>query len=240
MFLAELGRRAFAVTILGGVIAGCSDDDDPPTTAPDSTTTTSAAREPLEWERVSLGFVSAYVLVRGREAAVVDTGTAGSEAAIAEALSTVGVGWDAVDHVVLTHMHPDHAGSVGAVLESATGATAYAGEADIPSIQSPRPLEAVGDGEEVFGLQMIATPGHTLGHIAVFDPDSGLLIAGDALTRSGTGVAGSNPSFTADVDQAEASVRKLAALEFDTMLVGHGDPIEGSAKQAVAAFAETL
>jgi glyoxylase-like metal-dependent hydrolase (beta-lactamase superfamily II) len=123
MFLTELGRRASRRRSS----AVCSPPAAPPTT------TTVAARVPLEWERVSLGFVSAYVLVRGREAAVVDTGTAGSQPAIAAALSTVGVGWYAVDHVVLTHMHPDHAGSVGAVLGSASGATAYAGEASRPS-----------------------------------------------------------------------------------------------------------
>jgi glyoxylase-like metal-dependent hydrolase (beta-lactamase superfamily II) len=87
---------------------------------------------------------------------------------------------------------------------------------------------------------VIATPGHTAGHIAVFDRESGLVVAGDALTRAGPGVSGSNPAFTADAAQADASVRKLAALQFDTLLFGNGDPIEGSAKQAVADYARTL
>ena len=44
-------------------------------------------------------------------------------------------------------------------------------------VQGGQPLE---DGDEVFGLQIVATPGHTAGHVATFDPDSGVLVAGDA------------------------------------------------------------
>ena len=139
------------------------------TSAPTSAAATDALA-PVTYHRVSLGFVSAYLLVRGNEAAVVDTGVDGSVDEIQGALDAASVGWDAVGHVILTHHHPDHVGSLSAVLDAATGATAYAGEPDIAQITSPRPLRAVGDGDEVFGLQVIATPGHTPGHIAVLDP----------------------------------------------------------------------
>jgi glyoxylase-like metal-dependent hydrolase (beta-lactamase superfamily II) len=237
MFLTELGRRAFAVTILGGIAVSCSDDDKKQSAA---ATTTAASGNRLEWERVNLGFVSAYVLVRSREAAVVDTGVAGSEAAIAAALTNVGAGWDAVNHVLVTHLHPDHAGSIGAVLTAAEGAVAHAGAADIGGIPSPRPVVPVGDGDEVFGLEVIATPGHTAGHISILDRQTGVMIMGDALRREGDGVGGSNPQFTADSAQAEASIRKLAGLQYDTALFGHGDPIARAADEAVAAYARTL
>lgn len=234
MFLTELGHKTLAVTILGTAAFACSGEND-------NTESTASLTEPprstLEWHRVNLDFVSAYVLVRGREAAIVDTGIPGSEPAIGRALADVGVGWSEVDHVVLTHFHPDHAGSIGAVLQSASGATAYAGGADIALIQSPQPLVAVDDGDEVFGLQVIATPGHTAGHISILDADTGLLVAGDALTRSGERVSGSLPQFTANLDQAKASVRKLARLQFETAVFGHGDPLQGSADEAVAALA---
>ena len=63
------------------------------------------------WERVNLGFVSAYLLIRGGEAALVDTGEAGSEAAIESSLTSIGLGWSAVGHVIITHNHGDHSGS---------------------------------------------------------------------------------------------------------------------------------
>ena len=75
-------------------------------------------------------FVSAYVLARGGEAAVVDTGTAGSEGDIAAALERIGLGWDAVGHVIVTHLHGDHAGGLAAVLGAAPDATGYAGQED--------------------------------------------------------------------------------------------------------------
>ena len=199
------------------------------TSAPTSAAATDALA-PVTYHRVSLGFVSAYLLVRGNEAAVVDTGVDGSVDEIQAALDAASVGWDAVGHVILTHHHPDHVGGLSAVLDAATGATAYAGEPDIAQITSPRPLRAVGDGDEVFGLQVIATPGHTPGHIAVLDPASALLVAGDALNRDGgSGVAGANPNFSDDMTQAAETVRKLAGLTIDAILFGHGDPIDSGA-----------
>jgi glyoxylase-like metal-dependent hydrolase (beta-lactamase superfamily II) len=191
----------------------------------------------LAWSRVNLGFVSAYVLVRGGEAAIVDTGTAGSEGAIGEALGAVGLDWGAVGHVVLTHHHGDHAGSAAAVLGLAPDAAGYAGAEDIPAITVPRTLEAVGDGDRVFGLEVVTAPGHTAGSICVLDPEASVLVAGDALRVEGGAPALPGAQFTDDMDQALVSVAKLGALTFETLLVGHGEPLEGGASAAVAKLA---
>ncbi len=198
---------------------------------------TGTAAGGVTWERVDLGFVSAYVLVRGGEAAVVDTGTPGSEDDIAAALERVGLGWDAVGHVILTHQHNDHAGSAAAVLTAAPDATAYAGAEDIPAISVPRDLVAVGDGDRVFDLAIVATPGHTPGHIAVLDEAGGVLVAGDALRTEGAKPAAPNVQFTADMAQARASIAKLAERSFETLLVGHGEPITAGAAGLVAELA---
>jgi glyoxylase-like metal-dependent hydrolase (beta-lactamase superfamily II) len=190
--------------------------------------------------RVNLGFVNAYVLIRGKEAAVVDTGTAGNGPKIADVVRTAGVGWDAVQHVILTHHHPDHIGSVAEVLGAAAKATAYAGAADIPQIKSPRPIKAVGDNDEVFGLRVIATPGHTPGHVCVFDPAGSLLILGDAMTNMEKKLDGPSPQYTADMAQAHQSVKKLAKLKFERAVFGHGEPIDKGAAQAIAKLAATL
>jgi glyoxylase-like metal-dependent hydrolase (beta-lactamase superfamily II) len=167
----------------------------------------------------------------------VDTGGPGSDDEIAAALAAIGLDWEAVGHVILTHRHSDHVGSVSAVLEAAPHATGYAGAADLASIDAPRELRAVADGDSVFGLRIVATPGHTPGHVSVLDPVGGILVAGDALNTSGGAVTGPNPSFTDDMAVATASVATLAALSFETLLVGHGDPIEGGAAAMVAALA---
>lgn len=229
-------------TSASGVAESASSSTSTEAAEPEDATTTSEpdAAPLMRWERVNLGFVSAYVLARGREVAVVDTGSRGSSIQIGEALGTLGATWDDVDHVILTHLHGDHVGGLGGVLDSAPDAIAYAGEADVSGISSPRAVRAVNDGDEIFGLQVIGTPGHTAGHISVLDVDSGFLVAGDALNESGGMILGPNPGFTADLDVANDSVRRLAASDFDTAVFGHGEPFVGDASEAVVALASTL
>jgi glyoxylase-like metal-dependent hydrolase (beta-lactamase superfamily II) len=217
----------------------------PPATETPSEDPTAVAElaEPAEeaalvWARAELGFVSAYVLARGNTAAIVDTGVAGSAAAIGETLATLGLNYSDVAHVVLTHNHGDHAGSIGEVLAQAVNATAYAGEADLGSI--PGAITGIVGGEDIFGFEMLPTPGHTPGHMAVIDHQAGLLVAGDAIFSEGGGVVEGPERFFNDVAQSRDSIRALAALTFNTLLVGHGDPIEQGADSAVAALAASL
>src|SRR5688500_13803113 len=77
----------------------------PAPTAGGSEAPGSPAAGARSWERVNLGFVSAYILIRGGEAALVDTGEAGSEAAIESSLTSIGLGWSNVGHVIITHSH---------------------------------------------------------------------------------------------------------------------------------------
>ena len=192
----------------------------------------------LVWARTNLGFVSAYVLARGNRAAIVDTGTAGSAAAIGATLGDLGLNYSDVEHVLLTHHHGDHAGSIGEVLEMAVNATAYAGEADVPSISAD--VTGLAGGEDIFGLEMLPTPGHTLGHIAAIDHQAGLLIAGDAIFVEGGQAVEGPERFFLSVNESRRSIAAMAELTFNTLLVGHGDPIEGGADAAVAALAATL
>lgn len=236
-FLADLGRNTVAVAVLGGAAAACSGDDDADSADEDDGTRAAvdeapapapSATDELRWAQANLGFVSAYVLVRGSEALVVDTGQSGSVDAIGQALGTVGATYDDVRHVVLTHSHPDHVGSLSGVLDATDGATAYAGADDIADISSPVDVVAAGDGDDILGLQVISTPGHTPGSISLLDPGIGLLVAGDALNGSddGTALLGPNERFTADMTTAAASVRKLAGREIEIVAPGHGQPVD--------------
>lgn len=237
-FLTQTARGAVGIAVLG--FAGCSRDDDTPEATPAPRESGSAGSAGgLAWSRVDLGFVAAYVLVRGREAAVVDTGVEGSADAIGEVVEKAGPGWSGVRHVVLTHKHPDHAGSVADVLDAATRARGYVGAADLSEVDAPRSLTPLRDGDDVFGLRVVATPGHTAGHMAVFDGDTRVLVAGDALTNT-NGLGGSNPQFTEDEAAAAASVRKLARLAPRTILVGHGDPVVEDATTMLQKLAASL
>ena len=225
-FLVQAGRGMFGVAAFG--LAACQAE-------------VSGSNGGLAWSRVDLAYVSAYVLVRGGEAAVVDAGLSNSADRIGEVLDATGPGWDGLRYVVVTHAHWDHFGSLVQIAKRAPEAVVYAGKLDIFSItedlarltgwpRAQRLLRPAGDGDEVFGLQVVDTPGHTLGHIAVFDPDSGVLVAGDALTNTVDEVlAGAHPDATEDKAAAADSVRKLAALRPQVILVGHGPPVEREA-----------
>jgi glyoxylase-like metal-dependent hydrolase (beta-lactamase superfamily II) len=97
-----------------------------------------------------------------------------------------------------------------------------------------RPTRFVANGDHVGSLQVISTPGHTPGHIALFDTRDGSLIAGDAFqTRAGIAVSGViRPLFpfpamaTWNRPLALDSARKLRDLNPSRLAVGHGDVLE--------------
>ena len=87
---------------------------------------------------------------------------------------------------------------------------------------------------------MLATPGHTPGHMAVIDHETGLLVAGDAIFTEGGAVVEGPERFFNNIPQSRDTIRQLAEQSFNTLLVGHGDPIETEADAAVAALAASL
>ena len=257
--LVDLGRTTVAAAVAVPLLSACAGEDEPGpgdgATSGDAggssegVGSVGTAEGVLDWQRASFGFVSAYVLVRNGEALVFDTGT-GDDGVdpIATALEAAGVGWGAVGHVLVSHRHGDHAGGVEAVLGEAPDATLYAAMPDLDRIATEgATTAALVDGDQVLGLRIVATPGHTLGHVSALDETSGLLLAGDAMVRdreiggtTGEGIEASPPDFTEDAELALESVRILADLDFETVLFGHGDPLEEDAKAQVEAYAATL
>lgn len=190
-----------------------------------------ADRDPAvlpRWARIGEANSSGYVLVRGGEATVVDTGQWCVPEVIEAGLTRVGLDWSAVGSVIVTHKHPDHWIGLPTALERAPDAAVFAGAADIPHIASPRPIVAVGAGDRVMDLAIIPTPGHTPGHIAVHDEAGGVLVVGDAIAYSQAHGFDVLPT-SEDLPQTRASLGILAALSFDTLLPGHGFALIGGA-----------
>jgi glyoxylase-like metal-dependent hydrolase (beta-lactamase superfamily II) len=93
---------------------------------------------------------------------------------------------------------------------------------------------------EVMGLAENATAYAGPEDIGGIDHAAGILVAGDTLNTAGGGVQGPNLAFSIDLDVANQSAKRLADPSFNTLLAGHGDPVEDMADTAVAALAATL
>lgn len=102
--------------------------------------------------------------------------------------------------------------------------------------------EQVEDGQMLpvgDGLRVVHTPGHTPGHISLLMESRRLLFVGDAAANL-MGLRQSPAVFTEDLEQSRDSIRKLAALEFDTACFGHGRVIRGEANVRFRRLVERL
>jgi glyoxylase-like metal-dependent hydrolase (beta-lactamase superfamily II) len=86
--------------------------------------------------------------------------------------------------------------------------------------------------------RVIFTPGHTVGHCALYFPDRDAVIAGDALVMLDPYLGAKGPRIvagaaTADSEWALSSLDALAELEAGTVLTGHGEPWRNGTAEAV-------
>jgi glyoxylase-like metal-dependent hydrolase (beta-lactamase superfamily II) len=86
------------------------------------------------------------------------------------------------------------------------------------------------------GIRVLHTPGHTAGQTSLlWNRHGGVLIAGDAAGARGNRVAPPVGAvfgmFTEDIEEAKRSFRKLADLEFEVAVFGHGNPIRERASE---------
>lgn len=88
------------------------------------------------------------------------------------------------------------------------------------------------------GAQVISTPGHTDGSIALCLPAPQVLFTGDTMAHfEGRVILG---PFNLDRTQAMTSLRMLAELDVDVACFGHGEPIVGGASGPLRAAAAAL
>jgi glyoxylase-like metal-dependent hydrolase (beta-lactamase superfamily II) len=100
------------------------------------------------------------------------------------------------------------------------------------------------DGDVIAGgLRAVHTPGHTTGHCALLAEGAGVLFAGDALATLSLLNGRTGPDlmpFNEDPGQARESLSRLEHLAAGVVVVGHGDPFEGTPSEAVQAITAKL
>jgi len=87
-----------------------------------------------------------------------------------------------------------------------------------------------GDVEGAAGWRFAWTPGHTAGHVSLFRPEDGVLVAGDAVLPRITPTLGVNRQREDPVGDYVEALARLRALRPALVLPGHGDPLHGAAR----------
>lgn len=85
---------------------------------------------------------NAVFLIAAREPTLVETGPGADAELVATALRRIGLEPGELAHVVVTHIHIDHAGGAGALLERYPGATLWVHERGAPHLADPERLVA--------------------------------------------------------------------------------------------------
>lgn len=93
-------------------------------------------------------------------------------------------------------------------------------------------------GGEILGntikIQVIHTPGHTIGHTSFYLPETKTFIAGDALFNDNGVLIGSRPIFTQDKKQAIESLKPLVLLPIDKIVCYHGGIYDHHCNERIA------
>ncbi|MGN4443795.1 MBL fold metallo-hydrolase [Bacillus cereus group sp. MYBK79-1] len=174
-------------------------------------------------------------------AVLIDTGFPGQFEDIQIEMERVGVSFDKLKVVILTHQDIDHIGSLPELLQRCgSNIKVYAHELDKPYIEGDLPLlkdgkvenppkgkvsNTVIDGQELSycgGILILHTPGHTPGHISLYLKQSKTLIAGDSMYSVNGKLRGIHALTTLNVKEAQQSLKKYLNLEIETVVCYHG------------------
>jgi glyoxylase-like metal-dependent hydrolase (beta-lactamase superfamily II) len=207
------------------------------------------------------GFVNAYLVEEDDGLTLIDTTIARSAGAILKA-----AGGREIKRIALTHAHVDHVGSLDELVEKLPGVEVFistrdarflAGDKSLdpgeergklrggyPEVKT-RPTRTFEAGERIGSLEVLASPGHTPGHVSFLDTRDRTLYAGDVFSTLG-GVATTakvNWRFplpamaTWDYPTELESARALRALDPARLAPGHGKVVESPGAEMDAAIA---
>jgi glyoxylase-like metal-dependent hydrolase (beta-lactamase superfamily II) len=184
---------------------------------------------------------------------LVDTGAEGEAARIRDALTALGSGPEDLKRIFLTHHHGDHIGGLEGLTEWAPhaelGATEYESmviSGKLPPAPPTNPIlrrladgdmpkfpvgKILREGDVVSGFRIIATPGHSLGHVSLLRDADGLLFMADAFGCLPRKVrVGVRKSLCTDPPMARRSAQKLLGERFATVVMAHGPVLRSDAR----------
>lgn len=152
-----------------------------------------------------------------------------------------GIALSSIRNILITHLHADHTGNLKE-LAAKTKAKVYAHWVEAAFLAGDPPYKGPGmpppdrvevheklkDGTalDVFdGLVAVASPGHTPGHLSYYCPSRKILFAGDAVFNVEGRIVVSSKEFTFSQSLALISLRRLATLDVESVVMYHGTPV---------------
>ncbi|AKN33417.1 hydrolase [Clostridium carboxidivorans P7] len=182
----------------------------------------------------------AYIIL-GKETILVDTGQMWQGKGILKELSAMNIKLQDIKHIVLTHHDLDHVGNAH-MLQKVTNAKLWAAKEDIPYIKGyknrpgikrifsflfrvrkPENVYAYNKDIRIGDIEIIATPGHTPGHVCILYKD--VLFAGD-LVDSRKGQLRPYPNMNWNKDELMKSIKSISNISFKWVCPAHGIPIK--------------
>lgn len=171
---------------------------------------------------------------------LIDAGYPGMTPLISRAFEQMSVPFDRLNKVIVTHQDFDHIGGLPQLLmtEGIGPVQVYAHALEKPYIEGHKPLmkwdpargtpptvrvdTSLADGDQIGGLTVIFTPGHTPGHISLYHAKSKTLVTGDATVSNDGEMLGPNESFTPDLPLALQSLARFADFDIVRAICYHG------------------
>jgi glyoxylase-like metal-dependent hydrolase (beta-lactamase superfamily II) len=209
------------------------------------------------------GFVNAWLVPEDDGLTLIDTTMKGAGKKILAAAEGLGA---PIARIVLTHAHGDHIGALDELAAALPGAEVIISARDARLLRKDMtldpgeperklvgsytgadtvPTRTVGHGDRIGSLEVVATPGHTPGHIALLDTRDRTVYCGDVFSTIG-GVASSAKTYprfplirmgTWSPETDVASAKLLRALDPARLAPGHGKAVEAPGAAIDAAIA---
>ncbi len=197
------------------------------------------------------GYDSNIYLLKDDLNLLIDAGTGKNFDYVKNEIEKSGPKIQDIDILMNTHEHFDHIGGNHRIVEASdcelmaseptakmleegdqeeTLASAFGGK-----LEPMKVSRVLSEGDKIklgeSTLEILTTPGHSRGDIALYEPEEKSLFSGDTVFQGGIGRTDLPSS---DQGQMKKSLQKLSELDVENLYPGHGPIVEGGADKQIS------